>query len=178
MATECAAMSRKLETGDRKLKGQAAIEYLMNYSWAILILSIVIGLIVASGTFNPGYFVMEECNLGPSFSCQAQIVNDTAATTKLIISVTNVMGYQVKLANLSIYSAEMGNQTLNLNIALNNSDSNISSMTFNTPTSKGTMRKFLMNITYYVCAEEVNPSCQAGANYTRFVSGRIITRMY
>ena len=46
------------------MRGQATIEYLMTYGWAILALIIVLGVLVFSGLLSPTYLISEECNFG------------------------------------------------------------------------------------------------------------------
>lgn len=65
----------------KTMKGQAAIEYMMNYGWAVLVLAIVMGAILFTGVFNPNYFVMEECYLGPALNCHAQLISGATDTT-------------------------------------------------------------------------------------------------
>ena len=38
-------------------KAQSAIEYLITYSWAIIIIAITLGAIYSLGLFNPGNFI-------------------------------------------------------------------------------------------------------------------------
>lgn len=51
------------------MKLQSAMEYLVTYGWAILIISIVLAALFASGVFNPSQFAGQECVLSADFSC-------------------------------------------------------------------------------------------------------------
>lgn len=51
---------------NRCLKGQAAIEYLMTYGWAILVIAIVI---VALYMMTQTHFTLEQCQFQPGFIC-------------------------------------------------------------------------------------------------------------
>lgn len=165
-------------------RGQAAIEYLMNYSWAILILALVIAIILASGIFNPTYFVMEECYLGPSFSCHEQLIHRNT-DTRLLFNITNRLGYPIKLNNITFYAENLGKSGMNAvsldlaDVYVENGGSNVSSIFFTGPSQppKGTVKKIYINLTYYICAEEVNSQCKTDPPFLRTVSGRIVTRI-
>ncbi len=166
-------------------KGQAAIEYLMNYSWAILVLAIVIGAMLFSGVFNPNYFVMEECYLGPAFKCHAQLIGNPASGAKLLINITNAHGYPVKIKNMTFSAENLGKSGATStpldfgNVRIENSASNVSGVTFPGPMQpeKGVAKKILMNLTYYICAEEVNPACDATPPFVETVSGRVVAQV-
>lgn len=50
-------------------KGQAAMEFLMTYGWAILVVLIAIGALVYFGVISPERFVQDNCTLTPPLSC-------------------------------------------------------------------------------------------------------------
>lgn len=165
-------------------KGQVSIEYLMNYGWAFLVLAIVIAAIFATGAFNPNYYAMEECYLGSSFNCHSQLVqNATRPGVDAYINITNALGYPVRLNNLTFALEDSGAtsiQTLALGTKLNNTESIIPSaapLYSSSLIPKGTGKKVLMTLTYYICAEEVNPDCGTDPNYLRTISGRITSQI-
>ncbi len=53
----------------RLLRSQSAMEYLMTYGWAILIIAIALSALYALGIFNPSSFVGSECILPAGLSC-------------------------------------------------------------------------------------------------------------
>ncbi|MGB9703770.1 MAG: hypothetical protein ACPLXS_03650, partial [Candidatus Micrarchaeales archaeon] len=61
----------KIKTGVKtRTKSQAAMEYLMTYGWAILIIALVVGVLYSLGVFNPSspsYCVFS----GEVFLCQS-----------------------------------------------------------------------------------------------------------
>lgn len=167
-------------------KAQAAMEYLINYGWAMLVLAIVIGAIVFTGAFNPSYFVMEECNLGPSFNCYAQLAQDAYDTSKtnVFMNITNAMSYPVNLTNISFTAEDIGIQgitinTVNVGTYLASGDSALVKGIFSGSVrpQKGTVKKINLNLSYYVCAEEVNPACNREDVYLRKANGRIIAQV-
>ena len=50
-------------------KGQAAMEFLMTYGWALLVVLIAIGALASFGVLNPGQFLPETCTVAPGISC-------------------------------------------------------------------------------------------------------------
>ncbi|MDO8339671.1 MAG: hypothetical protein Q7T16_03365 [Candidatus Burarchaeum sp.] len=52
-------------------KGQAAMEYLMTYGWAILVIVIVLAALLYLGVFNIGSRVPEQCNLPVGIMCNS-----------------------------------------------------------------------------------------------------------
>lgn len=64
-------------------KGQAAMEFLMTYGWAILVVLIAIGALVYFGVLNPSRFLPASCTLMPGLSCDSFKV--TASTVTLVV---------------------------------------------------------------------------------------------
>ena len=50
-------------------KGQAAMEFLMTYGWAILVVLAAIGALAYFGILNPSRFLPDNCNIGAGFGC-------------------------------------------------------------------------------------------------------------
>ena len=50
-------------------KGQAAMEFLMTYGWAILVVLVAIGALAYFGVLNPSRFLPETCTLTPGLAC-------------------------------------------------------------------------------------------------------------
>jgi hypothetical protein len=80
-------------------KGQAALEFLMTYGWAILIVVVVVAALFAMNVFNPGAFVGETVSgfgsfqvTGHSYS-QAGLVNFTLG---------NKLGTQITITNVDV----------------------------------------------------------------------------
>ena len=51
-------------------KGQAAMEFLMTYGWAILVVLVVIGALAYFGILNPQTLLPERCELQQGFYCK------------------------------------------------------------------------------------------------------------
>ena len=65
------------------------MEYLMTYGWAILIISIVLAALFASGIFNPSQFAGQECVLSSGFSCLNYYLTSNGILTLNLFQSTN-----------------------------------------------------------------------------------------
>jgi uncharacterized protein (UPF0333 family) len=75
-------------------KGQAALEFMMTYGWAILVVLAASGALAYFGVFNTTKYVPEICMASSGFSCQGKpllTVNSVAFT------ITNGAGYNLNL---------------------------------------------------------------------------------
>ena len=50
-------------------KGQAALEFLMTYGWAILVVLVAIGALAFFGVLSPDKFLPSKCTLQPGLAC-------------------------------------------------------------------------------------------------------------
>jgi len=58
-------------------KGQAAMEFLMTYGWAILAAVIAIGVLAYFGVFSPGKYVTGNAVVNPPFYVNAQNIKES-----------------------------------------------------------------------------------------------------
>ena len=84
--------------GEEDRKGQTAVEYLMTYGWAILIILIVAGVLAYYGIFAPAGF------LGPSASGFSQVYIlspwDFKANGNLTIQLENRVGTSINITRI------------------------------------------------------------------------------
>ena len=84
--------------GESSMKGQTAVEYLMTYGWAILIILIVAGVLAYYGIFAPAGF------LGPSASGFSQVYVlspwDFKAGGDLTVQIENRVGTGINVTNI------------------------------------------------------------------------------
>lgn len=50
-------------------KGQAALEYLITYGWAFLVILAAVGVLGYFGLLNPGKYIPESCEFGEQLKC-------------------------------------------------------------------------------------------------------------
>ncbi|MDE1846243.1 MAG: hypothetical protein KGH53_03115 [Candidatus Micrarchaeota archaeon] len=78
-------------------KAQSAMEYLLTYGWAFLIIAVVLGAMFALGIFNPGQFAGQECILPAGFSCLNYFLSSNGQLIVNLIQATqsplNITGY-------------------------------------------------------------------------------------
>ena len=77
-------------------KAQAAMEFLMTYGWAILVVLVAIGALAYFGILNPQRFLPNSCTIAPGLSCDGFRVT----TTNVELKVRNGMGKD--LSNVSV----------------------------------------------------------------------------
>ena len=80
-------------------KAQAAMEFLMTYGWAILVVLVAIAALAYFGVLNPGRFLPESCTIGAGVACSDFKVTTTGAGT---IVVRNGMGSGISAVTLSL----------------------------------------------------------------------------
>ena len=54
----------------KKRKGQAALEFLMTYGWAFLVIMIMVGALAYFGILDPTRFLPDRCQFGTPLLCQ------------------------------------------------------------------------------------------------------------
>jgi len=64
-------------------KGQAAMEFLMTYGWAILVVLAAIGALAYFGVLSPDRFLPDKCTANPPFSCSEFKIDGTADTVMI-----------------------------------------------------------------------------------------------
>ena len=79
-------------------KSQAAMEFLMTYGWAILVVLVAIGALAYFGVLSPEKFLPEKCILSPGLACVSHKVEATQTT--LIIS--NGLGRTITIDSLKV----------------------------------------------------------------------------
>ena len=80
-------------------KGQAAMEFLMTYGWAILVVLVAIGALAYFGVLNPGPFLPKSWIVGPGFSCTDFKV---AADGSWTVIVQNGIGETITAVDLDL----------------------------------------------------------------------------
>lgn len=89
------------------MKGQGAIEYLMTYGWALLVIVVVGAALYAAGVLNPASYVASKCTGFQYFVWQNQKMN----TTDYVLEVLNGRE-DVSITNLLVDTTDLGALTL------------------------------------------------------------------
>jgi len=95
-------------------KGQAAMEFLMTYGWALLVVLIAIAALAFFGLLNPARFLPEKCEIAPGLTCMdfTASSNGTAPNSDIIILLNNGIGQTMKNVVLNVSDCSTGG-TLN-----------------------------------------------------------------
>ena len=89
-----------------KKKGQAAMEFLMTYGWAILVVLAAIGALAYFGVLNPTRFIPEVCQFSTATGMACLDFRVHPDTAYLLI--TNAGGREVHLYNITIGDSCIG----------------------------------------------------------------------
>ena len=84
----------------KKRKAQAALEFLMTYGWAILVVLVVIGALAYFGVLNPSILLPEKCTMEMGFDCKDFVFN--TYTGAVILDIQNGRGDDLLVKELSI----------------------------------------------------------------------------
>lgn len=81
-------------------KGQAAMEFLMTYGWAILVVLIAIGALAYFGVLNPSRFLPNSCTVSNQFACETGdfLANSSGVT----IILRNGRGVDSNITNFTV----------------------------------------------------------------------------
>lgn len=79
-------------------KAQSAMEFLMTYGWAILIMLVVVGVLFMLGVFNPQTASPNSCILPAGFSCYGYAIRDAGV---LVIDIGQATGSDVQITNMA-----------------------------------------------------------------------------
>lgn len=82
----------------RSKKGQAAMEFIMTYGWAVLVVLVVIGALVYFGVLSPERLLPERCTFPAELGCVGKPRVDPTVGN-ITISLINNVGYPIVLTN-------------------------------------------------------------------------------
>ena len=72
-------------------KSQAALEFIMTYGWAILVVLVAIGALAYFGVLSPDRFLPSKCVLQSGIAC----IDHKATATQVQVVVQNSLGYDL-----------------------------------------------------------------------------------
>ena len=79
-------------------KSQAAMEFLMTYGWAILVVLVAVGALAYFGVLSPDKFLPAKCTLGSGIACVDHRVQGTAGAGGvglITVRLTNSLGFDI-----------------------------------------------------------------------------------
>ena len=86
-----------------KLKAHAALEFLMTYGWAILVVLVAIGALAYFGVLNPDRFLPSRCTLPAGIACVDYEVSDVfgPGNGELYVVIRNGLGYDISTVSIA-----------------------------------------------------------------------------
>ena len=79
-------------------KSQAAMEFLMTYGWAILVVLAAIAALAYFGVLSPEKFLPEKCILQPGIAC----VSHKVEPTKVTLVISNGLGRTITITSINV----------------------------------------------------------------------------
>ncbi|MDP2749354.1 MAG: hypothetical protein Q8O89_00805 [Nanoarchaeota archaeon] len=129
--------------GERKKdvnkRGQAALEFMMTYGWAILVVIIAISALAYFGVMKSDRFLPDSCLVGPGIGC----LSHKATTDTLTVVLQNSLGQDILITNVAVTSCSYTTAT-----TLKNGDKATLTFTSCSFGSSGTKLKTDLNVTY------------------------------
>ncbi|HIH42027.1 TPA: hypothetical protein HA246_00090 [Candidatus Woesearchaeota archaeon] len=84
-----------------KKRGQAAMEFLMTYGWAILVVLVVIGALAYFGVLNPQSFLPKKCQFSTGLVCSDHVLRSSG---ELVLRINNGLGNDITINNITFES--------------------------------------------------------------------------
>ena len=123
-----------------KKRAQAALEFIMTYGWAILVVLVAIGALAYFGVLSPDRFLPDKCTLQAGIAC----VDHRATSASLTARITNSLGYDIGAIVVSAGSCG----TTNSPATLSNGQSG--TYTINCVLTSGSKYNAQFNVSYTV----------------------------
>src|SRR3989338_2990672 len=80
-------------------KAQGALEFLMTYGWAFLVIIIMIGALAYFGVLSPTKFLPERCTFGSQFLCKDYLMSSDGSTADVTVKLQNNLGQAIYVNN-------------------------------------------------------------------------------
>ena len=85
-----------------KMRGQSALEFLMTYGWAILVLTVTLGVLFYMGVFNPQGVAPNVCTLPSGISCYTYKIDGNATLT---LDIGQATGKKIRVTGIACSKA-------------------------------------------------------------------------
>ena len=76
-------------------KAQGALEFLMTYGWAFLVILIMIGALAYFGVLSPTKFLPERCTFGSQFICKDYVITSDGSSGEVTAKLQNNLGQAI-----------------------------------------------------------------------------------
>ena len=89
-------------------RGQASLEYLFTYGWALLGIMIAIGALMYFGVFDTDNLRGRECTFPPGVTCQEFQLGDAQVDDSLALDLRNTYGATINVTQMRMDSDALG----------------------------------------------------------------------
>ena len=86
----------------KQRKSQAALEFLMTYGWAILVVLVAIGALAYFGVLSPDKFLPSKCTLPAGVACVDHKITGHATAGTVTIVLRNALGSSISSVDVSV----------------------------------------------------------------------------
>jgi hypothetical protein len=151
-------------------RSQAALEFLMTYGWAILVVLIVISALAYFGVLNPQRMLPSRCTMPTGFSCQDFVADQSA--NQITLNVVNGMGVAITVTNVTLLPQGTNPVCNTLTPALGNGQQ--TTLTFTCAglsTLSGGDQKYRWDIVMQYHASD------SAATFTKTIKGELLTTL-
>lgn len=138
------------------MKAQAMMEYLTTYSWVILTVTVILGILLASGVFNPAGYNKDYCVGVSQLDCYS-IYSDFSPYSNsgsLRVNLRNSFGFKIKIqsSELKDESGNIISHSFDKTEVLSGEDFILSANLNNNNIGLGRLNRFTLTITYSPCS--------------------------
>jgi hypothetical protein len=81
------------------MRGQAALEFLTTYGWAVIMMTVAVGALTYFGVFNPSSTLPDRCTFPPDVTCQDYFLQ--SGTENITLQLQQNTGETIYLVNVS-----------------------------------------------------------------------------
>jgi hypothetical protein len=90
-------------------RGQAALEFIMTYGWAILVVLVLIGALAYMGVVNPKRLIPESCVFSTGITCKDYILTQPAGSNLQVrFTIENNLGKSIILGPVNVSGLDVG----------------------------------------------------------------------
>ncbi|HLD19385.1 MAG TPA: hypothetical protein VJB90_05255 [Candidatus Nanoarchaeia archaeon] len=86
----------------KNTKGQAAIEFLMTYGWAIMTVLGVVGVLLYFNFLNPSLLLPDKCELGYRLSCNDFLLKQGSPDGTFQVSTSNIFPDEIVITFINV----------------------------------------------------------------------------
>ena len=147
-------------------RAQAALEFLMTYSWAILVVIIIIGALAYFGVLNPQSLVPEKCTVSAGLSCDDYGIQVSGSNGIVTLAMINSLGKSISIDSVNVTGTSLTGSGATCNVP-GGASADIVDQTGNTMLNAGAYvvpngEKFTVQITDPDCLP-IDPSSKTRA---------------